>query len=61
MELALHYIALVFAVDFIVEPLKASGADSYPLTYLPFAVMIVGGVLLRVAAQILPQPIAGRA
>jgi hypothetical protein len=51
MELALHYIALVFAVDFIVEPLKASGAESYPLTYLPFAVMLLGGVVLRVAAQ----------
>jgi hypothetical protein len=61
MELALHYIALVFAVDFIAEPLKASGADAYPLTYVPFAVMIVGGALLRVAAQILPQPSAGRA
>ncbi len=61
MELALHYIALVFAVDFIVEPLMASGADAYPLTYLPFAAMIVGGALLRVAAQVRRQPVAGGA
>jgi hypothetical protein len=61
MEIALHYIALVFAVDFIVEPLKASGADSYPLTYLPFAIMIVGGALLRVATQVRRQPAVNRA
>jgi hypothetical protein len=60
-ELAMHYIALVFAVDFVVEPLWASGADTYPVSYLPFAVLLLGGVVLRVAAQILPQPIAGGA
>jgi hypothetical protein len=53
-EIAMHYIAIVFAVDFIVEPLKASGVDAYPLTYWPFAVMLLGGALLRLAAQILP-------
>ena len=47
----MHYIALVFAVDFIVEPLEANGLDKYPLTYLPLAVMLLGGALLRLAAQ----------
>jgi hypothetical protein len=51
-EGAMQYIALVFAVDFIVEPLRANGADKYPLTYLPFVVMLVGGALLRLAARI---------
>jgi hypothetical protein len=48
--MALEYIALVFAVDFIVEPLHAAGTDKYPLTYLPFVVMLVGGAGLRLAA-----------
>lgn len=49
-EGAMQYIALVFAVDFIVEPLQANGAGKYPLTYLPFVIMLVGGALLRLAA-----------
>ena len=48
--LALEYIALVFAVDFIVEPLHASGAHAYPLTYLPFAVTLLAGTALRLTA-----------
>jgi hypothetical protein len=52
MELALHYIALVFAVDFIVEPLHASGADKYPLSYLPFVILLAGGALLRLAVHV---------
>lgn len=60
-EGAMQYIALVFAVDFIVEPLRANGADKYPLTYLPFVVMLVGGALLRLAAQIRRPGTAGRA
>lgn len=59
-EGAMQYIALVFAVDFIVEPLRASGLGKYPLTYLPFLVMLVGGALLRLAAQILPPSTAGK-
>jgi hypothetical protein len=50
-EGAMQYIALVFAVDFIVEPLQANSLGKYPLTYLPFVVMLLGGVLLRLAAQ----------
>jgi hypothetical protein len=60
-EGAMQYIALVFAVDFIVEPLRADGADKYPLTYLPFVVMLVGGALLRLAAQIRRSGTAGGA
>lgn len=45
----LEYIALVFAADFIFLPLHA-GYDKYPPSYLPFAVMLVGGASLRFAA-----------
>ncbi len=48
----MQYIALVFVVDFIVEPLKANGPDKYPPTYLPFAIMLVGGAFLRFVAQV---------
>jgi hypothetical protein len=54
----MQYIALVFAVDFIVEPLQANGFGKYPPTYLPFVVMLVGGALLRLAA--IWQPGAAR-
>jgi hypothetical protein len=50
LALALDYIALVFAVDFIVNPLQATGAGKYPLSYVPFAAMLVAGALLRLAA-----------
>jgi hypothetical protein len=52
MELALQYIMLVFADDFIAEPLRAGGADKYPLSYVPFVLMLIGGVGLRLAGQI---------
>jgi hypothetical protein len=48
--MALEYIALVFAADFILLPLRADGLGKYPLPYLPFALMLVGGAGLRVAA-----------
>ena len=51
-EGAMQYIALVFAVDFLVEPLQANGPGKYPLTYLPFVIMLLSGALLRLAAQI---------
>ena len=47
--ITLEYIALVFAADFILGPLQAGGFGKYPLTYLPFALMLVGGAGLRVA------------
>jgi hypothetical protein len=50
LTLALEYIALVFAVDFIVDPLQATGVGKYPLSYLPFVAMLVGGALLRLAS-----------
>jgi hypothetical protein len=49
-EIALDYIMLVFAVDFIRIPLQEGGLDKYPLSYVPFAIMIVVGVSLRFAA-----------
>lgn len=51
-EGAMQYIALVFAVDFIVEPLISHGLDKYPPSYLPFAIMLLSGTFLRLVAQI---------
>jgi hypothetical protein len=48
--LALEYIALVFAADFILAPVQASGLGKYPLTYVPFALILVGGAGLRLGA-----------
>ncbi|MBO0756769.1 MAG: hypothetical protein J2P54_12985, partial [Bradyrhizobiaceae bacterium] len=50
LSIALNYIALVFAADFIVAPLKTGGPSKYPLTYLPFALMLVSGAVLRITA-----------
>ena len=47
---AMEYIAYVFAVDFILIPLQEHGVGGYPLSYVPFAVMLVGGAGLRIAA-----------
>jgi hypothetical protein len=60
-EGAMQYIALVFAVDFIVEPLRANGPDKYPLTYLPFVIMLLGGAFLRLVGQIPRQRKAEKA
>ena len=46
--IAMEYIALVFFVDFIRIPLRANAVGGYPLSYLPFAIMLIGGVGLRV-------------
>ena len=48
--IAMEYITLVFFVDFIRNPLHANGLGNYPLSYLPFALMLVGGVGLRVVS-----------
>jgi hypothetical protein len=48
--IALEYIALAFAADFILGPLQSEGLNKYPLTYFPFALMLVVGVTLRAAA-----------
>jgi hypothetical protein len=50
LSIVLNYIALVFAVDFIVDPLEGGGLSKYPVSYLPFALMLVSGVALRFAA-----------
>jgi hypothetical protein len=56
--IALEYIALVFADDFILAPLQATGFRSYPLSYLPFAVMLVGTMGLRLATIRQARPLA---
>lgn len=48
--IAVEYIALAFAADFILLPLQANGLAHYPLTYVPFAVMLFGAALLRAVA-----------
>jgi hypothetical protein len=48
--IALNYIALVFAADFIEGPLKSRGIANYPMSYLPFAVVLIAGIGLRGAA-----------
>lgn len=50
LNLGLEYIALVFAVDFILIPLQAHGVRAYPLTYVPFGLMLLAGTALRCAA-----------
>jgi hypothetical protein len=60
-EAAMQYIALVFAVDFIVDPLQASGVDRYPLSYLPFVIMLIGGAVLRISMRFSRQPVASKA
>jgi hypothetical protein len=49
---AMEYIALAFAADFILLRLQAIGSSKYALTYLPFALLLVGGAALRVAANV---------
>jgi hypothetical protein len=44
LTIALEYIALVFFADFIVFPIMDNGLSKYPLTYLPFALMVVSAV-----------------
>ena len=48
--IALEYIALAFTADFILNPLQAGGLGKFPLSYLPFALMLVSGAGLRVVA-----------
>jgi hypothetical protein len=48
---AMEYIALTFAADFIYGPLQAVGLGKYPLGYVPFALMLIGGAGLRIAAS----------
>jgi hypothetical protein len=50
LPVALNYIALVFAADFILGPLQTVGIGHYPLSYIPFALMLFAGAALRIAA-----------
>jgi hypothetical protein len=49
---AMEYIALVFAADFILLPLQANGHGKSVLSYLPFALLLIGGTALRVAVNV---------
>jgi len=56
--IAMEYIAYVFAVDFILGPLHGHGVAGYPLSYVPFAIVLVVGASLRMAAAVRPQLVA---
>jgi hypothetical protein len=50
---SMEYIALAFATDFILGPLQRSGFETLILpTYLPFALLLIGGMEFRMAANI---------
>jgi len=42
------------SLPFILIPLHEHGVGGYPLNYVPFAVMLVGGLGLRIAALARP-------
>lgn len=46
-SLAVENVALVFAADFIIEPLRAGGIGDYPISYWPFAAALAAGACLR--------------
>jgi hypothetical protein len=47
-NLGLEYIALVFFADFVFGPIE--GGVKHPIAYVPFALLLIVGSLLRVAA-----------
>jgi Zn-dependent protease with chaperone function len=47
--LGMEFIAYVFATDFILLPLQ-EGTVKHPLGYIPFAILLVSGAVLRAAA-----------
>jgi len=50
--ITLEYIALVFAADFILIPLQEKGPGGYPLSYVPFVLMLAGGLGLRLTSVV---------
>ena len=48
---SIEYIALVFAADFIFSPLQKEGISKYPLSYLPFALLLAAGAGLRLTGH----------
>ena len=48
--IALEYIALAFAADFIVAKLQADGLSKFPPSYLPFALPLIAGAGARFVA-----------
>jgi hypothetical protein len=50
LNVGLEYIALVFAMDFIIIPLQVRGFASYPVAYIPFDLMLVAGTAFRFIA-----------
>jgi len=55
----LEYIALVFFADFVVGPIQHG--DRQPIQYVPFAILLILGSLLRVAALVRHSRLGARA
>jgi hypothetical protein len=55
-NVGLEYIALVFFADFVMGPIHDGGRR--PIEYVPFAILLIAGPLLRIAA-LLRRPAPG--
>jgi hypothetical protein len=55
----LEYIALVFFADFVIDPIQRGGRN--PIEYVPFAVLLIAGSLLRIAAIVRQSGLGARA
>jgi hypothetical protein len=55
----LEYIALVFFADFVIAPIQRG--VGHPTQYAPFAILLIVGSLLRVAALARPSGLGARA
>jgi hypothetical protein len=54
----LEYIALVFFADFVIGPIQHGGRR--PIEYVPFAILLIVGSLLRIAAIVRRSGLAAR-
>jgi len=55
----LEYIALVFFADFVVGPIQLGAG--HPIAYVPFAILLIFGPLLRIAALVRRSGLGARA
>jgi len=52
---SVEYIALVFAVDFIMLPFEEHGILNYPASYAPFGFTLIAATALRITIFVKPQ------
>jgi hypothetical protein len=58
-NVGLEYIAVVFFADFVIAPIQRG--VGHPIQYVPFAILLIVGSLLRVAALARPSGLGARA